>query len=261
MDQIGYRETEDKLHIRIKAHTQFASFKLDDWLFDWLGHACGQRLLEIGCGDGNFFSIYARALGEGGMIIGLDLCKDLLRKARQHSRALPTPAVFLPWNFDDHPWPLLDEEVDILIAPYSAYYSKDVPAWVEDALRVTRSGGRLLILGPTRNNAEELYWLNEYVYGIRTVAEIDETTIKLEASFLPELRERLGGNVRWTILDRQIIFPSAIEFARYYQATMLFDRTCQQLGRTITFEEVLAAAQKTNLRLNKQIICIEGRKP
>jgi SAM-dependent methyltransferase len=260
MADTGYRETDEKLQIRILAHKKYANFELEEWLRNWLGEASGQRLLEIGCGNANFFPTYAQVLGERGIVLGMDLNPELLYKAREQTNALPTPSVLFPWNFDHHPWPLLAEEVDILIAPYSAYYTKDILTWVEDALRVIRVNGRLLILGPARNNAQELYELNELLSGIRSVPETDEATMKLEAGFLPELRSRLGDNITFKILDRQIVFPSPDEFARYYQATMLYDRTCLKLGRTIPFKSILAATQQTDLRLNKQVICIEGRK-
>jgi ubiquinone/menaquinone biosynthesis C-methylase UbiE len=260
MSGTAYQETERNLQTRIRAHKEYANFTLEDWLQDWLGDVSGQRLLEVGCGDGNFFATYAQALGPGGMILGLDLGPDLLYKAREKARALPTPVLVFPWNYDHHPWPFLDEEMDIIIAPFSAYYTRDVSAWVEEALRVASRRSRLLLLGPTQDNARELYEFNEHLTGIKTVPETDSTTGKLEEYILPELRHRLGGGVARTILDRQLIFPSVAEFARYYQATLLYDRTCRALGRTIPFEEVMAAASQTNLRLSKQIICITALK-
>jgi ubiquinone/menaquinone biosynthesis C-methylase UbiE len=142
-----------------------------------------------------------------------------------------------------HPWPILDSDVDILIAPFSAYYTKDVPRWVDEALRVTKPGGILLLLGPTQHNACELYELNEAVSSIKSVAETDETTAKIEAEFLPEMRSRLGQNVKSTILDRMIVFPSPEEFSRYYTATMLYDRTIQNLGRPIPMDVIVAKAR------------------
>ena len=54
-----YVETEDKLKVRIHAHTVYANFQLEDWLSEWLSNADGYRLLEMGCGDGNFLLTYA----------------------------------------------------------------------------------------------------------------------------------------------------------------------------------------------------------
>jgi len=54
-----YVETEDKLKVRIHAHTVYANLQLQDWLSEWLSNADGYRLLEMGCGDGNFLLTYA----------------------------------------------------------------------------------------------------------------------------------------------------------------------------------------------------------
>ncbi len=260
LSEPSYTETADKLKIRIRAHTAYANFTLDDWLSDWLGEANGRRLLEVGCGSGNFFGTYAQALGRDGLIVGLDISLDLLKRARALAESLSTPTLLLHWDFDVHPYPLLDEDVDILIAPFSAYYSSDVSGWIEDCLRLLKDEGRLLLLGPTEDNAQELYQLNEAVTGIGSVRETDETSRKLEEFFLPALHERLGDKVQTTILDRQITFPSPEEFARYYLATWLYEKTQERVTSPVQFESVVKAAQKTPLILNKKIVCIEAHK-
>ena len=60
--------------------------------------------------------------------------------------------MILPWNFDVHPYPLLDEEVDVLTTPFCAYYTSNVSGWIEDSLRVVKKSGKLLLLGPTKDN-------------------------------------------------------------------------------------------------------------
>lgn len=257
---LRYTETEERLKIRIRAHTAYANFTLDDWLSGWLGKPNGCRLLEIGCGDGNFFPTYAQALGKSGLIIAFDINRNLLQEARTSAERLDTPTIVFPWDFDVHPYPLLDKEVDILIAPFSAYYTNDVSRWLEDSLRVVKKGGRLLLLGPARDNAQELYELNEMVTGIKSVPETDETSAKLEEAFLPQLQERLSGAVQATILDRHIIFPSPEEFTRYYFATWLYEKTQERMASPVEFESVLKAAQKTSLKLSKRTVCIEAYK-
>lgn len=256
--KLGYLETQENLKVRIHAHTEYANFKLEDWLLGWLGRAEDCRLIEVGCGDGNFFPTYAQALGANGVIIGFDINQNLLQKAREIGKRVKTPTVVFPWDFDNHPYPLLDEEADFLIAPFSAYYTKDAHAWIQDSLRVTKSGGRMLLLGPAKDNARELYELNEMVTGIKSVVETDYTTARLEEVFLPELQQELGDRVKARILDRQIIFPCPEEFAKYYFATWLYDKTQERIGKTIEFEAVVKAAGRTSMKLSKRVICVEA---
>jgi hypothetical protein len=95
-----YTETTDKLQIRIGAHTEFANFKLEGWLLrEGLGDAKGKRLLEIGCEDGNYFPIYAQALGKAGFLLAFDLRKDLALKARETACKADLPAHVFDWNY------------------------------------------------------------------------------------------------------------------------------------------------------------------
>jgi ubiquinone/menaquinone biosynthesis C-methylase UbiE len=253
-------ETDEKLKIRIHAHTAYTSIKLEDWLSDWLGDAAGCRLLEIGCGNGNYFTSYAKALGKKGQIIGFDINCDLLEKALEAGRQLTTPTMVFPWDYDTHPYPIRDKDIDIVLAPFSAYYTNNVPEWIDDTLRVIKNDGRLLLLGPTKDNARELYELNELATGISTTPETDETSAKLEELFYPELEKRPEIHVKISILAREIVFPTAEEYTKYYFATWLYEKTTERLKEPIDPETVLKAAQKTSLKLNKKIICLEARK-
>jgi len=256
-----YSETVEKLRTRIHAHTAYANVKLEDLLRDVLGPCDGSRLVELGCGSGNLFPAHAAALGTTGLIIGLDKDRKLLDEAQEGAKTLTTPSVLLHWDFDVHPYPLLDEDVDILIAPFSAYYTNDIEAWIDDGLRLLRAKGRMILLGPTKDNARELADLNEKVSGLRSVPETDETAAKLEDELLPALRRREELEVTSTVLDRRIVFPTAEEYARYYLATWLCTRTSARIGRTIEHDVVVAAAHESSLELGKQIICIEARRP
>ncbi len=257
-----YLETGEKLNIRIRAHTLYATNNIEDYLLRTIEGCEGCRLLEIGCGNGNFFPTYSLALRETGLIIGFDVNTDLLVQARRTATNLGTPAVLIPWDFDVHPYPLLDEELDLVIAPFSAYYSRDVPSWIDDTLRIIKTGGRLLLLGPTRENARELHDLNAELYGVRSMPELDEASEKLHTCFLPYLRNECGNTTVGThTINRQIEFPSAKEFADYYLATWLFEKTRDRMGKQVTFQDVIESIESLGtLTLSKQVICIEARK-
>jgi ubiquinone/menaquinone biosynthesis C-methylase UbiE len=255
-----YLETSEKLRVRIRANREYTRSKLEDCLLRYLELANGRAVLEIGCGDGNFFSLYASALGPEGRLVGLDMNGALLGEAAAKAQQVGITAELMEWDFDDHPYPLADTQFDYVIAPFSAYYSKDIPAWIDDCLRVLRPRGLMLLIGPTSENAIELYALNQLVTGVRTIPETDHTSSLLQTDFLRELKSREGVRVTSTIIEREIVFPSPEEFARYYLATWLYEKTVEKVDRPITLDSVIDAAARTNLRLNKKLICIEARK-
>lgn len=255
-----YRETSEKLQIRIQAHTQFTNRKLEDWFLEQLSTAHGRRLLEIGCGDGNYFPTYSHALGKQGQITGFDMSPELIRKAAMRAAACETPIRVIEWNFDKHPYPFADGEMDYVVAPFSAYYTKDVPAWVADGLRVLTHGGQMLLLGPTRDNSRELYELNKLVTGVSHVPETDDTSNKMESAFLPALMAYSELQMNQIIIEREIVFPTATDFARYYFATGLYETTTEKTGRHVNLAQVVEAVQQVGLRLNKKIICLKASK-
>ncbi len=256
MSEIGYTETDARLAVRIRAHTEYANFRLEDWLAGRLAATSGDRILEVGCGDGNYFPVYASKIGSGGLIVGFDVNDTLLAAAQRRSHQLDAPCFVFKWNFDN-PFPILDHEFHCTLCPFAAYYAQDEQAWVDEVIRVTQSGGQILVLGPADDNARELYELNERVTGIGHIEETDFTTGRLERSFLPAFRVRLGKRVSNEILDRKIVFPTPREFARYYLATWLYEKTAERAGRQFSLEEV---EQKVNSNsLSKRVMVLEAR--
>ena len=64
---------------------------------------------------------------------------------------------------------------------------------------------------------------------------------------MPELEVWTGCKIKKTILDRQINFLSPEEFARYYFATWLYEKTEEKLARSIEVDHVIEAVQRTSL--------------
>lgn len=49
----------------------------------------GDAVLDVGCGTGRNLPLLARAVGEGGRVVGLDVSSGALDRARQRTRGLP----------------------------------------------------------------------------------------------------------------------------------------------------------------------------
>jgi SAM-dependent methyltransferase len=254
---ITYAETDKRLAVRIRAHTHFANFQLEDWLADRLRLSAGSRVVDIACGDGNFFPVYAARIGGGGLIVGTDLSDSLLAAARRRLGGLAPRGLILKWNFDNA-YPFLDGEFDCTLCLFAAYYARDARAWVDEAVRVTWPGGQILLIGPADDNAAELYDLNDAVTGTRTVRETDFTTGRLEREFVPALRARLDGEVHCEILDRKIVFPSPREFADYYLATWLYEKMAEGLGRQFDPEHIESRVRTCTL--SKRVVVVEARR-
>ena len=112
---------------------------------DWLNIPQGGTALDVGCGPGNVTASLGRAVGQGGLALGVDISKPMLARAvRAHSG----PQVgFL--RADAQRLPLRDDTIDALVSIAVLQLVPDPAAAVAEMARVLRPGGRLALMVPT----------------------------------------------------------------------------------------------------------------
>jgi SAM-dependent methyltransferase len=101
----------------------------------------GRDTIELGCGTGYVSAWLAR---RGGHPVGIDNSEAQLATARrlqaEHDLAFP----LLHGNAEHVPYP--DASFDLAISEYGASIWADPNAWIPEAARVLRPGGRLIFL-------------------------------------------------------------------------------------------------------------------
>ncbi len=252
---LSYKEVGRDLAIRIRAHTEFANFQLEDWLAENLIIPAGGALLEIGCGDGNWFETWAKALGETGLIVGIDKAGEILAKAE--AREIDCRRLLLKMDFNELS-AFLPRSFDCAVAPYYIYYAEGTQKTMAEIHALLKEGGFAYLLGPTEQNAGELYRLNERVFGFESADPTKVRAGRIEAEFLPAAEE-LFSEVSRERVPRRIVFPSVEEFVEYYRATLLFSESCKKAGRTPSPEEIEATGWD-ELILSKEIVMVEARR-
>jgi 2-polyprenyl-6-hydroxyphenyl methylase/3-demethylubiquinone-9 3-methyltransferase len=100
----------------------------------------GERVLDLGCGEGCFTTELARA---GARVVGVDVAEEPLRRARARDPALELRAIDA-----GAPWPLADTSFEAVWAGEVIEHVADTAAWLSEVRRVLRSGGRLLVSTP-----------------------------------------------------------------------------------------------------------------
>lgn len=100
----------------------------------------GERVLDVGCGEGWFATELARA---GVEVVGIDVAEEPLRRARSREPGLDVRLVDA-----DGMWPLEDASFDAVWAGETIEHVLDTAAWLSEARRVLRPGGRLLLSTP-----------------------------------------------------------------------------------------------------------------
>jgi 2-polyprenyl-6-hydroxyphenyl methylase / 3-demethylubiquinone-9 3-methyltransferase len=100
----------------------------------------GERVLDVGCGEGRFTK---ELVGAGAQAVGIDVAEEPLRRARARH-----PELELGLVAEDGPWELADASFDVVWAGEVIEHVADTAAWLSEVRRVLRSGGSLLVSTP-----------------------------------------------------------------------------------------------------------------
>lgn len=108
---------------------------------EMLAPRAGERILDVGCGAGDEVRALARHVGSAGAAIGLDSQPAMIEAAR--SCTGDAPAEFLLG--DAHHLPFDDDSLDACRAERVLQHLERPERALAEMVRVTRSGGRVLV--------------------------------------------------------------------------------------------------------------------
>lgn len=109
-----------------------------------VGASAGQQVLDCATGTGDLAIEFKKAVGPTGRVVGTDFCEEMLIPAPKKAQALNLDIVFQ--TADVMNLPFGDREFDITSISFGIRNVEDPKKALEEIARVTKPGGRVVIL-------------------------------------------------------------------------------------------------------------------
>ena len=252
MQDLSYKEKQDSLKVRIRAHKEFANYDIADWIEVYLARKPRRRILDLGCGNGNHLGLYLKHVGAQGIVCGIDREKSLIEEARSAHAAFLN--VSLEVGSMDAPLPYGDGSFDTCFSNFSIYNAREPERTLRELRRVLQPGGELVLIGPTANNAKEIYVFNERLTGVAIDPVTLVRTDRLRQEILP-VAKKVFKNVTEEVINSYLTFPDQDEFLLYYRSTMLFEEGAAKKGYSPEQMKAACTAEK-RIVLSKEMLAL-----
>jgi len=149
-----FTDTTNNVSVRVDINTKFGNNNLREWIPRQLELKQGEKVLDIGCGDGTYLRDVAKIVNEENCCFGIDYDKEMINKSIELSKDNFPPIKFNIMNMDDiGKADVFDDNFfDLVYSVYAFYYSKNEFTTLENIKRKLKPDGRISIIGPHSDN-------------------------------------------------------------------------------------------------------------
>jgi SAM-dependent methyltransferase len=163
-----------------------------------LGLSPGDRVLDIACGPGNFSRAFAAAVGDSGMVVGLDASRTMLKRGAADLRRSGLDNMSLIRG-DATALPFVDDVFDGVCCFAALHLFADPFAGLDEMARVLAPGGRIALMTSVQRQLGPrvpLKPVTERLSGIRVFGQQEIIDALRERGF-EDLHQRLSGLVQF----------------------------------------------------------------
>ncbi len=263
--KFAYEEPKNALSSRIAAHQKYSNFSLHEWLPAHFKIQKGDRILDVGCGNGNFIPLFWQLCGPDGFVFGMDKNPQLIEEAKTKCAAFPKDKVQLAVQDFDQPLPPFSKKFNWVFAIFSIYYTEDSIKLLATLKDLLVPGGKFVVIGPGPANVLDLTNFSIQLTGHTPNAEHTGRIRRIADEFRPLFAKIFRPeDVSYEEIDSVMEFPVAADYADYYWSTLLWRESTA--GRSPAEVEALkketlrCVSLNMPARIKKQISCLSGRK-
>lgn len=158
---------------------------------EMLGIAPGDRVLDVGCGPGNFSRDFARATGDGGFVVGLDASATMLATAVRRGGGGNLAYV----RGDAAALPFAAASFDAVCCFAALYLIEEPMKAIEEIVRVLAPGGRVALLASCNRGPLPPRALGAVTYAVAGARMFgrEELTGRLAELGLVGVEQRVAG--------------------------------------------------------------------
>lgn len=120
---------------------------LAKYLFRRYNMKSGQRLVDVGCGRGDFLFAFRR---EGLDAVGVDISDGLAKQGQQ--------IIYGGIDFEGNSLPFADNSVDIIFSKSVLEHLHNPSNMLNECYRVLKSGGRIILMVPDWHSCMHIYY-------------------------------------------------------------------------------------------------------
>ncbi|HEX5073645.1 MAG TPA: methyltransferase domain-containing protein [Gemmatimonadaceae bacterium] len=203
-----------------------SDFDLESWIQQRIRLRSGERVLDIGCGNGKQLVVFSDLVGAGGQVIGADIfgrVPGLLDAAKKKLEGKHNV------SFRDHdaslPFSEPDGAFNCVTSCYSFYYVRDIRATLTEVRRLLCEDGRFFVVGPSWDNSRELYDLNHEITGRDLPEDFRYKLWRINEEVVP-LAYELFDRVEISPWVNRVHFRGEAGIQRatdYYRSSLLFE--------------------------------------